>query len=1329
MAEIDSLEIKIASDATKANRAINSLIKNLGNLSKALNIDTSKLANIGKSIDLSGITKGSRDVQSKAQKVSKSLSQITEQYKDLGKGFELKGSTEYIQKQIDTLSNKLANATLKKKELEKSGKTNLLGYENAVKDVIKYENQIESLKNQILEMKNTKPELDFKISGINEAEQKISSVSEKIKTIEIPESSFGYDASVMEAIEGKAFSTSEKIREFANQLNQLEIPEIRTENLDKLRIELEKTEAKADELRTKLVNETTMGRIVEDVDDKGFRNLQEQIAIAEKKAEALRQKIKEVSDASGSENAGKLGQSLSVLSSAGKNAGNALNKASSSILSMSSRASGAVKPISKLSVSLRSLLRTLLPILGIRQLFNWGKQSIEVASDLTEVQNVVDATFGDMSYKLEEFAQNSIKQFGMSELSVKQYASRFQAMGTAMGFPMGKMSDMSIELTKLTADMASFYNVEQSVVAEDLASVFTGTTRPLRKYGLDLTQATLQEWALRNGINANVQAMSQAEKTLLRYQYVMANTGAAQGDFARTMYSWHNQVAILKMNFQELASVIGGTLVNAFKPVVIAVNEAMSAIIAFAKTISNALGKIFGWTYEEGGAGGLAEDFGYAAGAADDLAGATGKAAKNAKEMNKYIAGWHEVNNMTSDLSEAGGGGGGAGGGGAGGAGADGGKWVRGESILKGFESELDSLYKLGDYIGKTLTDAMNNINWESVYEKARNFGTGLANFLNGLISPELFGAIGKTIAGSLNTALHFLDSFGETFEWEDFGLSIASGINNFFATFDFALLADTINTWAKGILDTAIIAIDNTDWRMIGEKIGTFLEKIDFTEIAGKIIKFLWESIQAAWETWKGSFSAAPMETALLTILAAPALVGFGSKIIGFIVAPFRNVLELVSPIISTIGTTIGTISTPTLALSAAFAGLAVGLGYAFATNEEVRESFSQAASAIRDGLQPAIEFVANTLLPDLNSGWERLKDILSPLGDFLNDVFVSIWQDMINPALKYIGETVLPKVTEAFENLWNKVLVPLGSFLSDILEPVIKVVSDVLSVLWQKVVVPLANAIGNVLGKAFEGLMDIFNSVVDKIQPVIKIMQFLWNNVLTPIANYLWDKFKPTFENVFDVIGKIVEGLGKALGGLIDFIVGVFTGNWEKAWNGVKDIFKGIWNGMVSVAEGAINGIIKGINKFLNKFDGIASSFEKITGINVNIPNIPEVSLPKFAEGGITLKHTIAEIGESNKAEAIIPLTNQRAMGMIADSILENMNYGKYGGNYSDDYIQQIEEATYRGTIRAIQAAGGIKAEATFKVEGDRDSIFRITQEESRKFFRRTGSPAYAF
>lgn len=495
-------------------------------------------------------------------------------------------------------------------------------------------------------------------------------------------------------------------------------------------------------------------------------------------------------------------------------------------------------------------------------------QSITLASDLVEVQNVVNTVFGDMTAKVEQYADRSIEQFGMSELALKQYASRFQAMGSAMGIDSGiigqansflnkstngyvalsdSMADVSLTLTQLTADMASFYNVEQSAVAEDLAAIFTGETRPLRTYGLDLTQATLAEWAMKQGLDANIRSMSQAEKTMLRYQYVLANTTAAQGDFARTANTWANQLRILQEQLKKWASVIGTGFIAAFKPFLQTLNTVMAKVIDFTENVLNALGNIFGWKFEITG-GGITDDLadsmgdtaidtGDAAGSAGDLSDNLGDAAKNAKKLYSTVLGIDELNINNPNTGSAGsgsGGSGGTGGSGSGGAGAGTGSGLtttisRNDAILEAYESSIDSLYKLGEYIGNTLTKTLNSINWDRVYQGARNFGKGLADFLNGLISPDLFGAVGRTIAGALNTAIYAALSFGETFDFYDFGVSIATGINEFFRTFDFGALAQTLNVWVNGIEEAIIAALSHINWGNIFKSIYDFISNLEF--------------------------------------------------------------------------------------------------------------------------------------------------------------------------------------------------------------------------------------------------------------------------------------------------------------------------------------------------------------------------------------------------------------------------------------------------------------------------------------------------------------------
>ena len=657
---------------------------------------------------------------------------------------------------------------------------------------------------------------------------------------------------------------------------------------------------------------------------------------------------------------------IANLANASRGVGNASRSITSGLNGFTNSASRASKGSHGLASAFGKLYATYFLLF---RAFRLVGKSIDISSSLTEVQNVVDNTFGDMKYKVEDFAQNSIKQLGMSELSVKQYASRFQAMGTAMGITAEQvgnanaylekqtsgyigmsdsLADVSLNLTKLTADMASFYNMSQEAVAQDLESVYTGMTRPLRQYGLDLTEATLKEWAMRNGLNANIDAMTQAEKTMLRYQYVLANTSAAHGDFARTSQTWANQIRILKEQFVQLGGIVGTAFINMLKPLVAALNTAMGAVINFAETVVNALGVIFGWKLEIT-SGSLAQDFEDAASGAEDLASGTGKAADNAKKLKQQLQGFQELNVLTSPSDGGSGGGGGAGGIGGTGA-AGGGTKFNIVPIESEFKSQIDTLYKLGEYIGDTITKGLNDIKWDEVYQGAKDFGKGLADFLNGLISPDLFGAVGTTIAGSLNTAIYAALSFGENFDFDEFGLSIATGINDFFKTFDFKSLAKTFNTWAHGILAGLSTAIGTVDWGEIGKAIGEFINEIEVGDLLLDLAELALNILKALGDTIKALYKENPLAAAIITVLGgivftnklngvANAILaaigggieagstGAGALSIKNAFSKFFNSGFLSTPI-SQFGTLTGAqmFSAVTLGLSVAFAGFSFG-------------------------------------------------------------------------------------------------------------------------------------------------------------------------------------------------------------------------------------------------------------------------------------------------------------------------------------------------------------------------------------------------------------------
>lgn len=561
-----------------------------------------------------------------------------------------------------------------------------------------------------------------------------------------------------------------------------------------------------------------------------------------KLADGLKQMIGTLSKAPKvSQNLIDMTKALADFSRTGSSGVKAANSLGTSIKNMTAKTLSAPKALKSLNASLKStvsqikqvkngILSALGVVGGITAIISGIKKSIDVRSDVTEAQNVIDVTFGRYKDLVEDMAKTSIRDFGISELAVKNTAGRYQAMGTAAGIARKEMAKMSVTLTGLSADMASFYNQSQEDVARSMQAVFTGESEPLRKYGIDLTQATLQEWLNKKGIDARVQSMSQAEKVMLRYNYVLENSAAAQGDFARTSGTWANQIKVLKEQLMQLASVLGTAFINTLKPLVTALNKALASIIEFAVKVVNALGKIFGWKAVVSNAG-IADDFSEAASGAEDVSGSMGSAAGSSKKLkdnlSKAVRSFDELKTISLQTDSSG-----SGGSGGSGSGASGGGGIKNEDAFQivetenPFKSSIKDLEGLGNSIRDALMNAMDGIKWEDVYAKAKGFGKGLARFLNGLFAADkngntVFGSLGKTIAGALNSLIYSVFSFSEEFKWKDFGKALRQGIQNFINTTDLATAGYTVGNLVKGIATAVYEAVkDKETWKNLGKKI-----------------------------------------------------------------------------------------------------------------------------------------------------------------------------------------------------------------------------------------------------------------------------------------------------------------------------------------------------------------------------------------------------------------------------------------------------------------------------------------------------------------------------
>lgn len=308
---------------------------------------------------------------------------------------------------------------------------------------------------------------------------------------------------------------------------------------------------------------------------------------------------------------------------------------------------------------IKSIVATAAAGLGLYKL---GKEAIQVASNITEVQNVVDTAFGNMAWKAERFSKTSIEQFGMSELSAKKTASTYMAMAKGMGLTDNVASDMAISMAGLTGDVASFYNISQELADVKLKSVFTGETETLKDLGIVMTQTNLKQFALSQGIKTNINDMTQAQLTTLRYNYVMQQLSMAQGDFAKTSGTWANQVRILQEQWKQLLGIIGNGLIAVLTPVINVINMVISKVITLANVIAGVFGKLFGKKENSTPLSTVGKDADNASksigGVGKSLDGTGGKAKKAAKEIKGVLAGFDDLNILSETNSNASGGGG-----------------------------------------------------------------------------------------------------------------------------------------------------------------------------------------------------------------------------------------------------------------------------------------------------------------------------------------------------------------------------------------------------------------------------------------------------------------------------------------------------------------------------------------------------------------------------------------------------------------------------------------------------------------------------------------------
>ena len=830
-----------------------------------------------------------------------------------------------------------------------------------------------------------------------------------------------------------------------------------------------------------------------------------------------------------------------------------------------------------------------------------------------------------------------------------------------------------------------------------------------------MTQATLKEWAMNNGIEANIKSMSQAQKVMLRYQYVLANTQMVTDDFQRTADTWANSVRVLKQSFEQLAGIIGGALINAFKPFVQGLNKILQKVISFVTMVTSALGAIFGWKYEIS-AGGLADDWSDAANSAGDMANNTGDAAKNAKKLKNYLLGIDELNVLDSSSDDGSGSGKGNGGGASGGA-ADG-KFVQTDTIFKDYESEIKNLGQLGNAIRDALIKSMQSIDWKSIYEKARGFGTGLAEFLNGLFEgtngTTLFGELGRTIASALNAVVYAALAFGVTFDWAQFGVNIADGVNNFFNTFDFTALAETINVWVQGIWDTLSTAIAKIDWMTAYDKIIEFLENLDIKTIAIiigalTIKKIASLNIASSILKWIGvSISkkiAAEIGTALGLQLASGAGLGTalsaaGGAIANTFLAGFKAVLgsqaagaalAFVNPVVAAIA-----------GIGSAITGIVLAIpnfvsmwqnGFSLIKEAIMLVGLALTAvgavilgaPALVAGVVAGIVATVATIAIVAHDNWNEIKKVFSSAGEWFNS-------NVITPIVQYFQE-LWQKVSEFFtqlwkdiENIWSKAS---GWFNDTVINPIITFfsgfqtrVSQIFTGLWI-----IVQAIWIIASTWFDQnviqpIIKLFKSLQDKVSQTMKnlweTIKSVWNvvsswfdtTVASPVKE-IFSKLKEKVSEIFTTLWETIKGVWSSVSNWFETtVITPLKTAWETACKAIEGFFTNLWasiktgvvnamNSVIQAIENALNFMIDGINSVIESFNDIVDAAADVVGADwdgvdlvsrVTLTRVPAFETGGFPEDGLFFANHSEMVGQFSNGRSAVVNNEQIVAGISA-------------------------------------------------------------------------------
>ena len=865
-----------------------------------------------------------------------------------------------------------------------------------------------------------------------------------------------------------------------------------------------------------------------------------------------------------------------------------------------------------------NLLQKALSRLTLVQIGRWLAAAVKQNISYIENLNLFTVAMGDSVDMGMEFVETMSEIYGMDPSNLYRYAGYFYQLTDAIGMADEASSVLSLSLTKASNDIASLFNVDIETVVEDLASGMQGMSRSVRKYGMDIRITTLQQTALNYGITEQVENMSEANRMALRYLTMMEQVENATSQTVEEIDGSTTVIGDFARNIETPANQL-----RIFKEQITQLGRAIgNFLVPMLRTVLPVINGVVMALRTAlttiatllGFTESLSSSLSSSTESVEDLGTAVGE---TADEISKILAPFDELNILSDESSET---------------------------------SGLSS----SDVLDPALQEAIENmeLSLDNVKMKANEIRDAILEFF-GFETVEVFNI--------------------DTGEWETTVQWCAE-------TFKTNLI-DKFPQWSETITAlfdnwSSIMSGLKSLWEALGTvvekvftKIGDFLENIGIDSVVADSISGLAGSLEGL-ASWIEENSDTLANLVLIVTGLVAAFKGF--KIVSTLLGPVITFITTVGTAISGFGTVIAII-----------AGVIAAIALLYTNSESFATSFDNLLQTLWTGLQSMGESITSlfsTIWESLQRLWsEHVQPMLQQTADALApvlDTISSLWENV---------SAIFTDVANMLNRVWTSTIEPILGALIDAIGGVM----EVFQTLWETVIGPVLEYIGDGLQHLWtQYLSPIVEDIMEIVGGLIELILNLWNTVLQPLVNFIVNLFGPNITSIFQAIWDVVETavaiissaigvLTGAFSGIIEFLNGVFTGDWKRALSGLANVFVSLGNGIIGVLESVCNFGISAINTFLrtivnavksvvNSVGGLVEDIAEFLGYNIDMsvnwtaPQLSKVTIPRIpkvalADGGVVTRPTQALIGEGKYDEAVIPLGNSPQMKELVNQISE--------------------------------------------------------------------------